>query len=104
MPWYPPKGGATGGDVSFWYATYVVTGIGILVFCVVYYIAWIYVLPKIGGYTVRQEIVVLDGGASTHRLVKVPNDQLSIWDEQHDATGKSIVGTVNVSDTKQSDH
>ena len=28
MPWYPPPGGVTGGDVSFWYATYVVTGIG----------------------------------------------------------------------------
>lgn len=28
MPWVPPPGGATGGDVSFWYATYVVTAIG----------------------------------------------------------------------------
>ena len=28
MPWYPPPGGATAGDVSFWYATYVVAGIG----------------------------------------------------------------------------
>lgn len=28
MPWYPPAGGAYAGDVSFWYATYVVTGIG----------------------------------------------------------------------------
>lgn len=28
MPWYPPSSGATGGDVSFWYGTYVVTGIG----------------------------------------------------------------------------
>lgn len=28
MPWYPPEGGAYAGDVSFWYATYVVTGIG----------------------------------------------------------------------------
>lgn len=28
MPWYPPEGGATGGDVSFWYATYCVVGIG----------------------------------------------------------------------------
>jgi hypothetical protein len=28
MPWYPPAGGATGGDVSFWYGTYVVTSIG----------------------------------------------------------------------------
>jgi amino acid transporter len=28
MPWYPPSTGKDGGDVSFWYATYVVTGIG----------------------------------------------------------------------------
>lgn len=28
MPWFPPPGGATGGDVSFWYATYCVAGIG----------------------------------------------------------------------------
>jgi hypothetical protein len=28
MPWYPPAGGPYSGDVSFWYATYVVTGIG----------------------------------------------------------------------------
>ena len=27
-PWYPPATGPNGGDVSFWYATYVVTGIG----------------------------------------------------------------------------
>jgi Amino acid permease len=32
MPWYPPPGGATGRDVGFWYATYVVTGIGMWVF------------------------------------------------------------------------
>lgn len=28
MPWYPPAGGADGGDVSFWYATYCVVGLG----------------------------------------------------------------------------
>lgn len=28
MPWYPPDGGIFAGDVSFWYATYVVVGIG----------------------------------------------------------------------------
>ena len=28
MPWYPPPGGADGGDVSFWYATYCVVGLG----------------------------------------------------------------------------
>lgn len=27
MPWWPPKGGPYAGDVSFWYATYCVTGI-----------------------------------------------------------------------------
>jgi hypothetical protein len=27
MPWVPPKGGANAGSVSFWYATYCVTGI-----------------------------------------------------------------------------
>lgn len=28
MPWYPPEGGQYAGDVSFWYATYAVAGIG----------------------------------------------------------------------------
>jgi amino acid transporter len=28
MPWYPPPGGRDGGDVTFWYATYCVTGLG----------------------------------------------------------------------------
>jgi hypothetical protein len=28
MPWYPPSTGRNGGDVSFWYATYCVAGIG----------------------------------------------------------------------------
>lgn len=29
MPWYPPKGGIYAGDVSFFYATYLLTGIGL---------------------------------------------------------------------------
>lgn len=28
MPWFPPTGGRYGGDVSFWYATYCATGLG----------------------------------------------------------------------------
>jgi hypothetical protein len=28
MPWYPPPGGRYGGDVTFWYATYCVVGLG----------------------------------------------------------------------------
>lgn len=31
MPWYPPAAGRNGGDVSFWYATYVVVGIAMSV-------------------------------------------------------------------------
>ena len=28
MPWYPPPGGRDGGIFTFWYASYVVAGIG----------------------------------------------------------------------------
>lgn len=28
MPWWPPEGGPYAGNVSFWYATYCVVGIG----------------------------------------------------------------------------
>lgn len=31
MPWYPPRSGIYGGDVSFFYATYLLTGIGLYV-------------------------------------------------------------------------
>lgn len=77
MPWYPPTGGATGGDVSFWYGTYIVVGIGILVICGLYYCVWILWLPKIKGYRVHQEVLDLGDGAQTHVLVKVPYDQVS---------------------------
>lgn len=36
MPWWPPKGGPYAGSVSFWYATYCVTGIAMCVGCVPY--------------------------------------------------------------------
>lgn len=56
--------------------------------CGVYYFVWIKVLPKRGGYQFRQTIIQLDGGATAHQLVKVPNDQLAEWDAEHDATGR----------------
>jgi hypothetical protein len=31
MPWYPPPGGRFGDDVNFWYATYCVVGLAMLV-------------------------------------------------------------------------
>lgn len=97
MPWYPPTDGATGGDVSFWYATYVVTGIGILLASGVYYVLWVYALPKWRGYRVRHEKLVLDGGEVTHKLVRVPVEQLDVWDREHDAQGGRI-GSAGSSD------
>jgi amino acid transporter len=87
MPWYPPAKGRYGGDVSFWYGTYIVTGIAILALCALYYVVWIIVIPRVSGARMRYELVQLGNGAETHRLVKVPVDQLDRWDREHDATG-----------------
>lgn len=76
--------------MSFWYATYVVTGIAIIIGCVVYYGLWIWVFPRIGGYRVRQEVLVFDHGAQSHKLVKVPVQELALWDEVHDSIGRRV--------------
>lgn len=88
MPWFPPEGGPYAGDVSFWYATYCVVGIAIIIVCGLYYVAWIYVIPKWRGYRIRTEVLeVDDNGANTHRLVQVPLSELAIWDSEHDEAG-----------------
>ncbi|KAI1633051.1 amino acid permease-domain-containing protein [Biscogniauxia mediterranea] len=87
-PWIPPKGGPYAGAVSFWYATYCVVGIAVIITCGLYYIAWMYLLPSWGHYRLRPEIVdVGDEGANTHRLVKVPLEDLAKWDREHDEAG-----------------
>ncbi|KAL4967072.1 amino acid permease-domain-containing protein [Aspergillus stella-maris] len=90
MPWYPPEGGQYAGDVSFWYATYAVTGIAILVACAIYYAFWANFLPRWRGYELRQELVHLDDGAQSNRLVKVATSDVADWDATHDAAGRSI--------------
>ncbi|KND86427.1 High-affinity methionine permease [Tolypocladium ophioglossoides CBS 100239] len=87
MPWWPPEGGPYAGDVSFWYATYCVTGIAIMVACALYYIAWMNIIPKLRGYKIRTEILD-DNGAKFHRLVKVPIPELKQWDAEHDEAGQ----------------
>ncbi|KAI0555228.1 high-affinity methionine permease [Xylaria curta] len=88
-PWIPPKGGPYAGEVSFWYATYAVVGIGAIVLCAIYYIIWMYLLPKLGGYQLRPEILnVGNQGANTHRLLKVPLDEVDKWDREHDEAGR----------------
>ncbi|KAH8593187.1 amino acid transporter-like protein [Bisporella sp. PMI_857] len=107
MPWYPPPGGRFGGDVSFWYATYCVVGIAIVIVCVIYYAFWIYLIPKWRGYRIRQELVVLEGqSAKVHRLVKVPLAELAQWDAEHDALGSKLParssGDVSLDDGEHS--
>ncbi|EJD06554.1 amino acid transporter [Fomitiporia mediterranea MF3/22] len=68
MPWIPPEKGHA--DVSFWYATYCVVGILILLACGVYYYFWIVLLPRLGGYEVVEEVEELEGGARLARLVR----------------------------------
>ncbi|KAL2829857.1 amino acid permease-domain-containing protein [Aspergillus pseudoustus] len=90
MPWYPPSGGKYGGDVSFWYATYAVTGIAILVACATYYVIWAYALPKWKGYQLRQELIELDNGAQSHQLKKIAHSEVAAWDAVHDVAGRRI--------------
>ncbi|KAI1195208.1 high-affinity methionine permease [Nemania serpens] len=88
-PWIPPKGGPYAGSVSFWYATYAAVGIGVIVLCAIYYVVWMYVIPKFGGYQLRPEVLhVDDHGAVTHQLVKVPLDEVEAWDREHDEAGR----------------
>jgi hypothetical protein len=48
------------------------------------------VIPKVRGYQIRQSIIVLDSGAKTHKLVRVPIAELSAWDATHDASGRAL--------------
>ncbi|KAH8118037.1 amino acid transporter [Phellopilus nigrolimitatus] len=68
MPWIPPENGHA--DVSFWYATYCVVGIAILLACGLYYYIWIVLIPRIGGYKIVEEVEELAGGGRLARLVR----------------------------------
>lgn len=62
-----------------------------IVLCGIYYVAWLYVLPRLQHYQIRPEILSLADSAATHRLVKVPTEQLAIWESTHDPSGRLIV-------------
>ncbi|KZP23797.1 amino acid transporter [Athelia psychrophila] len=67
MPWVPPEPGH--GDVSFWHATCSLT-LFLMQLCALYYYVWIKWLPRLGGYTVVEEVKELDDGARTTRLTR----------------------------------
>lgn len=64
--------------------------------CGIYYYAWIYLLPKIGKYEIKQEIVKLADGSASHALVKVPYSELERWDEKHDAHGRLLADNTSI--------
>lgn len=88
LSWYPPTTG--NADVSFWYGTYIVTSIGILILCGLYWVTWTKLLPRWGGYRLRYELVRLENGAEGHYLRKIPVEQLAEYDRTHDAHGVAI--------------
>lgn len=51
-----------------------------LAICGMYYAIWAYILPHVGKYHIRQElIVVVDETTKVHRLVKVALAKLEAW-------------------------
>ncbi|KAF4119673.1 Amino acid permease [Geosmithia morbida] len=91
MPWIPPEGGIYDGTVSFFYATYMIVGIGIIGLCGAYYYLWMVALPRWRKYTIRSQVVdISDNGANTHRLVRVPNAEVAEWDATHDELGREV--------------
>ncbi|KAG6905655.1 hypothetical protein DXG01_001405 [Tephrocybe rancida] len=90
LPWVPPVGGIYAGDVSFFYATYCIVGIAILLVSAFAYLLLIHILPKFGGYAIRQLVEKLDNGAMTNKLVRVPNSDLTEWDATHDEYGEVV--------------
>jgi amino acid transporter len=70
-PFIPPK---DGGDVSFFYATYALVGISIIIFAFSYWYFWIIWLPRRRGYRMDEQVEVLSDGTSITKLVHVKND------------------------------
>ncbi|QPG75069.1 hypothetical protein FOA43_002409 [Brettanomyces nanus] len=83
MAFVPPEGTLIGSDVSFFYATYPITTIGIFLFCIGYYFVWEYVLPKIGKYRHRLSKFELAKGENGHKVIKVALSDLEEWDREH---------------------
>ncbi|KAJ5959325.1 Major facilitator superfamily domain general substrate transporter [Penicillium vulpinum] len=66
-PFIPPPNWK--GDVDFFYATYALVGIGIVLFGVLYWYVWTVLLPRWGGYQLEEEKEILDDGTSIIKLV-----------------------------------
>ena len=67
------------------------TGIGVIVACGLYYYFWMKLLPRLGNYSIRSEVIdVDDNGANTHRILRIPNAEVTEWDAAHDELGQKL--------------
>ncbi|KAJ6008199.1 hypothetical protein N7540_012175 [Penicillium herquei] len=67
-PFIPPQDGQ--GDVHFFYATYAIVGICIILFAVLYWYVWTVFLPRRGGYKLEEVTEALDDGTPVIRIVR----------------------------------
>lgn len=96
MPWVPPE---DGGDYSFWYGTYIVVGIGLIVGMILYYYLWVHLLPRLCKYSLRTLTVVNEDGSVVHQLKRVPNEDVAEWDRTHDDAGNVLSEATGIDDT-----
>ena len=71
--------------------------------CAIYYALWVWILPYLGHYRIRHEKLVLDGGEITHKLIKIPVEELTSWDRSHDAQGMRVDSGRSSNDGSPSD-
>jgi len=66
-PLFPPKAGSA--DVDFFYASYALVGLGVILFGFIYWYVFIILIPRYRGFQYEEEIEVLDEGLSITKLV-----------------------------------
>ncbi|CEJ62332.1 Putative Amino acid transporter [Penicillium brasilianum] len=67
-PFIPPPNWK--GDVDFFYATYAIVGVSVILFGVLYWYIWTVFLPRRGGYTLEESVETLDDGTNITKLVR----------------------------------
>jgi len=72
-PFFPPSGGKK--EFAFWYGTYAIVGVATVGIAVLWWLVWIKVLPRWGGYTYEEECDELEDGTRVTKLVKVKNKE-----------------------------
>ncbi|KAK9234557.1 amino acid permease-domain-containing protein [Lipomyces kononenkoae] len=95
----PPNNGTLiGSDVTFFYATYALVSIGVVGICILYYVLWSKVLPRVGGYQQRYFSYRLANGELGRTVIKVPNSELAEWDETHKPEDIADLGEESIDD------